>query len=63
VPGFNLQSATRVAINDKAGRERLCRYILRQLRKNMLRIASAQGELAADLSGTTFLPGKSRLNE
>jgi hypothetical protein len=27
--GFNLQGATRVAANDKAGRERLCRYILR----------------------------------
>jgi hypothetical protein len=27
--GFNLQNATRVAANDKAGRERLCRYILR----------------------------------
>jgi hypothetical protein len=27
--GFNLQGATRVAPNDKAGRERLCRYILR----------------------------------
>ena len=26
---FNLQVATRVAANDKAGRERLCRYILR----------------------------------
>jgi hypothetical protein len=26
---FNLQAATRVAANDKAGRERLCRYILR----------------------------------
>ena len=27
--GFNLQGATRVAANDKQGRERLCRYILR----------------------------------
>jgi hypothetical protein len=27
--GFNLQGATRVAANDKPGRERLCRYILR----------------------------------
>jgi hypothetical protein len=27
--GFNLQAATRVAANDKQGRERLCRYILR----------------------------------
>jgi hypothetical protein len=27
--GFNLHAATRVATNDKAGRERLCRYILR----------------------------------
>jgi hypothetical protein len=27
--GFNLHAATRVASNDKAGRERLCRYILR----------------------------------
>jgi hypothetical protein len=27
--GFNLQNATRVAANDKDGRERLCRYILR----------------------------------
>jgi hypothetical protein len=27
--GFNLQAATRVAANDKDGRERLCRYILR----------------------------------
>jgi hypothetical protein len=27
--GFNLQAATRVAANDKPGRERLCRYILR----------------------------------
>jgi hypothetical protein len=27
--GFNLQSATRVAPNDKDGRERLCRHILR----------------------------------
>jgi hypothetical protein len=27
--GFNLQAATRLAANDKAGRERLCRYILR----------------------------------
>jgi Putative transposase len=27
--GFNLQAATRVAIHDKAGRERLCRCILR----------------------------------
>jgi hypothetical protein len=27
--GFNLQGATRVAGNDKPGRERLCRYILR----------------------------------
>jgi len=27
--GFNLQAATRVAANDKHGRERLCRYILR----------------------------------
>jgi hypothetical protein len=27
--GFNLQAATRVAANDKEGRERLCRYILR----------------------------------
>jgi len=27
--GFNLQAASRVAINDKPGRERLCRYILR----------------------------------
>jgi hypothetical protein len=27
--GFNLQGATRVAANDKDGRERLCRYILR----------------------------------
>ncbi len=27
--GFNLQNATRVAANDKEGRERLCRYILR----------------------------------
>jgi hypothetical protein len=26
---FNLQAATRVAANDKPGRERLCRYILR----------------------------------
>jgi hypothetical protein len=26
---FNLQAATRVAANDKDGRERLCRYILR----------------------------------
>jgi hypothetical protein len=26
---FNLQAATRVAANDKQGRERLCRYILR----------------------------------
>jgi hypothetical protein len=26
---FNLQGATWVAANDKAGRERLCRYILR----------------------------------
>ena len=26
---FNLQAATHVAANDKAGRERLCRYILR----------------------------------
>jgi hypothetical protein len=27
--GFNLQAATRLAANDKDGRERLCRYILR----------------------------------
>src|SRR5512136_2807047 len=27
--GFNLQGASHVAANDKAGRERLCRYILR----------------------------------
>ena len=27
--GFNLQAATRVVANDKDGRERLCRYILR----------------------------------
>jgi hypothetical protein len=27
--GFNLQAATRVSEHDKAGRERLCRYILR----------------------------------
>lgn len=27
--GFNLQAASRVAANDKPGRERLCRYILR----------------------------------
>jgi hypothetical protein len=27
--GFNLHAATRVAANDKAGRETLCRYILR----------------------------------
>jgi hypothetical protein len=27
--GFNLQGATRVAGNDKPGRERVCRYILR----------------------------------
>jgi hypothetical protein len=27
--GFNLQAATRVPSNDKRGRERLCRYILR----------------------------------
>jgi len=27
--GFNLQGASRVAANDKPGRERLCRYILR----------------------------------
>jgi len=27
--GFNLQNATRVAANDRDGRERLCRYILR----------------------------------
>jgi hypothetical protein len=27
--GFNLQAATRVAANDKPGRKRLCRYILR----------------------------------
>jgi hypothetical protein len=27
--GFNLQAATHVAANDKPGRERLCRYILR----------------------------------
>jgi hypothetical protein len=27
--GFNLQAATYVAANDKTGRERLCRYILR----------------------------------
>ena len=27
--GFNLQAATRVPASDKAGRERLCRYILR----------------------------------
>jgi len=27
--GFNLQAATRVSANDKDGRERLCRYILR----------------------------------
>jgi hypothetical protein len=27
--GFNLHAATRVATNDKPGRERLCRYILR----------------------------------
>jgi hypothetical protein len=27
--GFNLQAATRVAANDKPGRERLCRHILR----------------------------------
>jgi hypothetical protein len=27
--GFNLHAATRVAANDKPGRERLCRYILR----------------------------------
>ena len=26
--GFNLQGATRVAANDRPGRERLCRYIL-----------------------------------
>jgi len=26
---FNLQAATRVAANDKPGRERLCRFILR----------------------------------
>lgn len=27
--GFNLQAATQVAMHDKPGRERLCRYILR----------------------------------
>jgi hypothetical protein len=27
--GFNLQAAIRLAANDKNGRERLCRYILR----------------------------------
>ncbi len=27
--GLNLHAATRVATNEKAGRERLCRYILR----------------------------------
>jgi hypothetical protein len=27
--GFNLQAATQVAMHDKIGRERLCRYILR----------------------------------
>jgi hypothetical protein len=28
--GFNLHAATRIAANDKPGRERLCRYILRR---------------------------------
>jgi hypothetical protein len=27
--GFNLQAATKVAANDKKGRENLCKYILR----------------------------------
>jgi len=27
--GFDLEAATRVAANDKQGRERLCRYIVR----------------------------------
>jgi hypothetical protein len=37
--GFNLQNATRVAANDRDGRERLCRYILRPpLANDRLRI-------------------------
>ncbi len=37
--GFNLQAATRIAANDKPGRERLCRYILRPpLANDRLRI-------------------------
>jgi hypothetical protein len=47
--GFNLQGATRVAANDKAGRERLCRYILRPpLANDRLKILD-DGDVRLDL--------------
>jgi len=43
--GFNRQGATRVAANDKAGRERLCRYILRPPLANVRRKILDDGDV------------------